>query len=49
MKHRKTNHEENVPACKNEKNGTCKYGNQRCWFKHSKNEDIHENEENRNL
>ena len=48
LKHRKRFHEENVPACKNEKNGTCTYGNQNCWFKHSENEDINKNEENEN-
>ena len=48
LKHRKRFHEENVPACKNEKNGTCTYGNQNCWFKHSENEDINKNEENGN-
>ena len=48
LKHRKRFHEENVPACKNEKNGTCTYGNQNCWFKHSEYEDKNKNEENEN-
>ena len=32
-------HEENVPLCRNFKNGECKFGKEKCWFNH-KNEDI---------
>ena len=34
LKHRKLEHSNFVPLCKNEMNGTCKFGNTNCWFIH---------------
>ena len=28
-----------ITACKNFKNGKCIYGNERCWFKHEKDDE----------
>ena len=36
LKHRKDEHTHLVPPCRNEKNGTCKFGNLKCWFNHTK-------------
>ena len=30
-------------------NGTCKYGNEKCWFKHNDNKDKNENEGTENI
>ena len=38
MNHRKDEHSENVPACRNFLNQACVYGSSRCWFTHSKSE-----------
>ena len=35
MNHRKHNHSENVPTCRNLSYGSCEYGPGSCWFKHS--------------
>ena len=35
MNHRKHNHSENVPTCRNFSNGSCEYEHGSCWFKHS--------------
>ena len=37
MKHRKHQHSEHVPTCKNIINGDCVYGFS-CWFRHSETE-----------
>ena len=34
LKHRKTKHSEQVPTCKNFKDGECIYGQENCWFNH---------------
>ena len=34
LKHRKMRHKENVPQCRNFKNGECKFGKEKCWFNH---------------
>ena len=36
MKHRKANHNENVPNCENENTGSCPYNSIKCWFNHCK-------------
>ena len=46
LQHRKKDHRDSVPSCKNEKSGTCKYGNANCWFNHDENEDISKKENN---
>ena len=38
-KHRKQKHKRAVPQCKYEVNGTCKFGENLCWFKHSENKE----------
>ena len=35
LKHRKLFHVEIVPECKKKMDGTCQYGDAKCWFKHS--------------
>ena len=35
LKHRKLIHLDLVPVCKNIKEGTCHYGETKCWFKHN--------------
>ena len=35
LSHRKQDHNQVVPSCRNETNGSCKFGNKRCWFKHN--------------
>ena len=35
MKHRKTEHPANVSECKNIQNGSCRFKEEKCWFKHS--------------
>ena len=42
LKHRKMNHEDKVPACKNFKAGNCVFGNEKCYFKHEKDETMKE-------
>ena len=34
LKHRKQEHSNIVPPCRNETNGTCKFGKIKCWFNH---------------
>ena len=34
MKHRKTEHPNNISICKTYKNGSCNFGKEKCWFKH---------------
>ena len=36
LKHRKQEHTHLVPPYRNEKNGLCRFGDLKCWFKHSK-------------
>ena len=47
MHHRKKEHSETVPKCKDEY-GTCQFGITKCWFKHDEHRTIntHENTEN---
>ena len=44
MKHRKENHIEIVPICRDVENGTCKFGKENCWFNHKEFEMSNENE-----
>ena len=44
LRHRKQDHNQLVPPCRNETNGSCKFGNKRCWFKHNKPEKSSEHE-----
>ena len=43
MKHKKEQHIEIIPICKNSKNGSCMFGPLNCWFNHT---NIHENQKN---
>ena len=38
MKHRKEYHSDKVPSCNAVNTGSCRYGEKKCWFKHSKKE-----------
>ena len=40
LKHKKQEHPNLVSFCKNETEGTCKFGKGRCWFKHNETKDI---------
>jgi predicted site-specific integrase-resolvase len=44
IKHKKKNHAKLVKLCNKFTNGTCNYGNERCWFRHNDIEIIKENE-----
>ena len=44
LKHKKQHHKQHVSKCKNADNGTCRYGNELCWFVHESNERTSENE-----
>ena len=47
MKHRKEYHSDKVPSCNSVNTGSWRYGENKCWFKHSKNENnINDSEEN---
>ena len=35
LSHKKKNHEHLVPKCTKESNGSCKYSNKKCWFRHA--------------
>ena len=39
MHHRKKVHSQNVPICKDESSGTCRFGMKNCWFNHCENEE----------
>ena len=47
MNHRKSQHPENISICTKNDNGSCNFGNQKCWYKHvekqNENEEIIEN------
>ena len=43
MHHRKKQHAQNVPLCKNALKGTCHFGVKNCWFNHNENESMNEN------
>jgi hypothetical protein len=44
LQHRKNNHLESVQTCSNMISGFCKYGSEKCWFKHDKNDNNDNNE-----
>ena len=48
LRHRKQDHNQLVPPCRNETNGSCKFGDKRCWFKHNKTEKSSEIENSEN-
>ena len=47
MEHRKHEHENITPKCKNTQNGPCFYG-VNCWFRHTEKIYDEENEKNKN-
>ena len=42
MKHRLSEHSEHVSACRDDSNGWCRLGADKCWFKHSEKRDKEE-------
>ena len=48
MKHRRNEHIESVPLCRDASNGTCHFGNMKCWFNHEDVENLNENGNNVN-
>ena len=48
LKHKKSLHEQVVPACRNYSNGRCTYTNDKCWFKHC-DQNTNENNENEDI
>lgn len=48
MHHKKKEHSQTVPQCKNESSGTCRFGIMNCWFNHCENEqtNFYENHQN---
>ena len=48
LDHNKSQHEHAVPLCRNYSNCSCIYSNEDCWFKHTKNSDENETNENKN-
>ena len=38
LRHKKQEHTDHVPLCKNSKKGTCRFGNLKCWFIHERSE-----------
>ena len=36
INHKKENHPESVPECKDFKSGSCRFEKEKCWYKHSK-------------
>ena len=44
MKHKKNDHKQYVQLCKNEKNGSCIYGNKKCWFRHENEQSDNKNQ-----
>ena len=49
MRHRRCAHYHMVPQCFNMYQGTCVFGEEKCWFKHEKNEDAHNNENKKDI
>ena len=49
LHHRKRNHLDSVPNCRNMISGTCKYGTENCWFNHGERENTSKNEINEKL
>jgi hypothetical protein len=48
MKHRRHEHVERVPVCRDALNGTCQFGNIKCWFNHEDIENFNGNENMKN-
>jgi hypothetical protein len=44
MKDKKNDHKQYVQLCKNEKNGSCIYGNKKCWFSHENEQSNNKNQ-----
>ena len=38
MKHRRHEHVESVPLCRDASNGSCQFGKVKCWFNHQEEE-----------
>ena len=39
MHHKKDEHRHSVPVCKNQAQGTCVFGEYKCWFRHNTEEE----------
>jgi hypothetical protein len=49
LKHRKQEHTNSVPPCRNERNGTCRFGSLNCWFNHTNLENSNKGENSEHL
>lgn len=49
LKHRKLEHRNSVPLCKNERNGKCSFGKSNCWFIHKNLESESEKNDETNM
>ena len=49
LKHRKQEHTNIVPPCKNERNGTCRIGSLNCWLNHTYLQNSNKNENSEQL
>ena len=49
LKHRKQEHSNIVPPCKNEIKGTCRFGSRNCWFNHTNLQNLNKNENSEQL
>ena len=50
MKHRKTQHPNNISICKTNNNGACNFGKEKCWFKHvDKETEVDEIDDNKEM
>ena len=41
LRHRKKEHEHVVPKCRNEPSKSCKFGDLKCWFNHTKSQETY--------
>ena len=39
MYHNKENHKNNISECKQSRSGTCWFGDEKCWFNHTSNDE----------
>ena len=49
LKHKKMDHVTSVEDCKNERNNSCRYGAQNCWYRHNSNAKNEENNVNQEV
>ena len=49
LHHRKQHHVELVQSCRQYRSGTCKYGRDKCWFRHCDTEESIKNKNKENM